>query len=385
MSRSLFLKFFLVSFFSLVAINVVYAEESIDIHRAQVIGIIKEERNFIMEEMGKQLEVFDQTLSAKIIDGGETGKQIILENDYLKLKKGDIFFVEKISIEGEKDNYVVRERDRQFPTLMLLLFFAFAILIFGGKQGFRSLLSLVSGFLVIIYFLLPLLAKGYSPILISVTFASIILFFAIYFTHGFNRESTAAFLGTIIAVIFTGLLAFFSVFVMQLTGFNTEETTFLNVGNGVRLNFQGLLLGGILIGVLGILDDIAITQAAIVNEISRSANNLTRKEVYKKAMRVGREHVSALVNTLVLAYTGASLPLLLLISNYDYPFGFVISQELFSTEIVRTIVGSIGLVLTVPITTLLAVYMLMKKNNQDIPPEVSPKEKTQFEHFGHRH
>ncbi|MBI5139757.1 YibE/F family protein, partial [Candidatus Nomurabacteria bacterium] len=227
-----------------------------------------------------------------------------------------------------------------------------------GKQGFRSLLSLVGGFLVIVYLLLPMLIKGYSPILVSVSVATIILFFAIYFTHGFNLESTVAFSGTIFAVVLTGALAYFSVQLMQLTGFNTEEATFLNLGSTIKLNFHGLLLGGILIGVLGILDDIAITQSAVVSEIYNSASHLTKKEVYKKAMRVGREHVSALVNTLVLAYTGASLPLLLLISNYDYPLRYIISNELFATEIVRTVVGSIGLVLTVPITTLLAVYLL---------------------------
>jgi uncharacterized membrane protein len=145
---------------------------------------------------------------------------------------------------------------------------------------------------------------------------------------------------------------------MKLTGFNTEETTFLQVGSAIKLNFHGLLLGGILIGVLGILDDIAVTQAAVVSEIYHSASHLTKKEVYKKAMRVGKEHVSALVNTLVLAYAGASLPLLLLFSTTEYSFRLIVSQELFSTEIVRTIVGSIGLVLTVPITTILAVYFL---------------------------
>ena len=203
-----------------------------------------------------------------------------------------------------------------------------------------------------------MLTKGYSPILVSVGLASVILFVAIYFTHGFNRESSVAFAGTIIAVILTGILAFFSVYIMKLTGFNTEEAMFLNLGNTVRLNFEGLLLGGILIGVLGILDAIAVTQSAAVSEIYDSARHLTEKEVYKKAMRVGKEHVSALVNTLVLAYTGASLPLLLLISSYDYPLRFVLSQELFATEIVRTIVGRIGLVLTVPITTFLAVHFL---------------------------
>ncbi len=252
----------------------------------------------------------------------------------------------------------MRERDRQFPIIILLLIFITAIIIFGGKQGVRSILSLAGSFVVIVYLLLPLLTKGYSPILVSVGLATVILFIAIYFTHGFNRESTVAFSGTIIAVMLTALLAIFSVYIMKLTGFDTEETIFLSVDSAVKLNFHGLLLGGILIGVLGILDDIAVTQSAVVSEIYNSAGHLTRREVFKKAMRVGREHVSALVNTLVLAYAGASLPLLLLISNYDYPIRFVLSQELFATEIVRTIVGSIGLVLTVPITTLLAVYLL---------------------------
>lgn len=345
-------------FLLLTIVTPLHAQEEIAIQRAKVIEIIKEEKSVILQEIGKDTDALIQTFSAEILDGPEKGKSVTLENDYIKFEKGDVFFIEKTSLSGEEDRYVALERDRQFPIAILLLIFAGAILIFGGKQGLRSLFSLVVGFLVIIYFLLPLLIKGYSPILISVTFATIILFFAIYFTHGFNKESSVAFLGTILAVILTGVLAFFSVSIMKLTGFNTEEASFLNMGASVKINLHGLLLGGILIGVLGILDDIAVTQAAVVSEIYNSASHLTRKEVYKKAMRVGREHVSALVNTLVLAYAGASLPLLLLISGYDYPFRFVVSQELFSTEIVRTIVGSIGLVLTVPITTLLAVYFL---------------------------
>ncbi len=329
-----------------------------NIHRAKVLEVVKEEKTVLLEEIGKELEVLTQTLAVQILSGAEKGKAVTLENDYIKLREGDVFFIEKTSSPGEDDRYVVRERDRQFPILILLLVFVAAILLFGGKQGLRSLLSLAGGFLVIVYLLLPMLTKGYSPILVSIGFAAVILFIAIFFTHGFNRESSVAFSGTIIAVILTGLLAYFSVWVMQLTGFNTEETMYLNLGNAVKLNFHGLLLGGILIGVLGILDDIAVTQSAVVSEIYNSAGHLTEREVYLKAMRVGREHVSALVNTLVLAYTGASLPLLLLLSNYDYPLRFVISQEFFATEIVRTIVGSIGLVLTVPITTLLAVYLL---------------------------
>jgi uncharacterized membrane protein len=347
--------------------NPLYAE-TLNISKAKVLDVLKEDQSVILGEIGKKVDIVNQTLLVEIIEGVEKNKQVTLENDYIRLKVGDLFFIEKTSAYDEADRYVVRERDRQFPISILLLIFAVIIVFFGGKQGIRSILSLIGGFLVIIYLLLPLLTKGYSPILVSVVFAVVILFIAIYFTHGFNRESSVAFMGTIIAVILTGLLAYFSVFIMQLTGFDTEEALFLSVGNAVKLNFHGLLLGGILIGVLGILDDIAVTQSAVVSEIYGSAPHLNGREVYKKAMRVGREHVSALVNTLVLAYAGASLPLLLLFSNYDYPFGFVVSQELFATEIVRTIVGSIGLVLTVPITTFLSVWLLKgyknKKNSE---------------------
>jgi uncharacterized membrane protein len=346
------------TFLLLLLIAVPLCSQASDIYRAKVLEITKEEKSVILEEFSNGgVESLNQTLYVEIINGPEKGKQVNLENDYIKLEKGDVFFIEKGELDG-KESYAVKERDRQIPIILLLLIFAFIIVIFGGKQGLRSLFSLAGSFLVIAYILLPLLIKGYSPILVSIVVATIILFFAIYFTHGFNRESSVAFSGTIIAVILTGLLAVFSVWIMNLTGFDSDEATYLQIGSAVKLNFHGLLLGGILIGVLGILDDIALTQAAVVSEIYHSASHLTKKEVYKKAMRVGREHVSALVNTLVLAYAGASLPLLLLFSNSEYPFRLIISQELFSTEIVRTMVGSIGLVLTVPITTILAVYFL---------------------------
>jgi uncharacterized membrane protein len=326
------------------------------IQRAKVIEVIKEEKDSTLQDAGYGVTSTNQTLSLKIISGEDKGKILTLENDYIVLEKGDTLFIGKDT--AESTEYRVIERDRRFSILILCLIFAGVILFFGGKQGLRSLLSLAGGFLMITYVLLPLLVKGYSPILISTTVATVILFIAIYFTHGFNRESTVAFSGTILAVILTGLLAVFSVSLMKLTGFNTEETIFLTISNETQLNFHGILLGGILIGVLGILDDIAITQAAVVSEIYRSANHLSPTEVYKKAIRVGKEHVSALVNTLVLAYTGASLPLLLIVLHSSYPLSVLVSQELFSTEIVRTLVGSIGLVFTVPITTFLAVHFL---------------------------
>lgn len=316
--------------------------------------VISEEQTVVE---GTEAEALIQELDIKILEGTAKGKVITVQNDYIKLKAGDKIFLYHAQENGQ-DTYSVKERDRRSSIFFLLGLFAVAILVFGKMQGFRSLLSLMGGFLVIVYILLPGLLNGYPPILISTIVATLILFFAIFFTHGFNRESSVAFLGTITAVLLTGILAYLSVKIMSLTGFNTEEAVMLNLQSTTNLDYGGLLLGGILIGVLGVLDDIATTQAAVVSELYNTSPDISKNEVYTRAIRVGKEHVSALVNTLALAYTGASLPLLMTFNNSEFPISLIVSSELFATEIVRTIVGSIGLVLTVPITTLLAVFML---------------------------
>jgi len=296
---------------------------------------------------------------AEILEGDKKGQTITIENDFLVLKKGDKFFLRhSISSLDGQEMYSVRDIDRRGVILGFIILFMVVVIIFSGKQGVRSILSLAGSFFVILYVLVPSLLKGYPPIPTSIAIAAVILFLAIFLTHGFNRESTVAFTGTVLAVILTGILAYLGVTLAHLSGFASDEAIYLNFNTRGMLDFSGLLLGGIMIGVLGVLDDIAITQAAVVSELYNSASHLSKKEIYKKALRVGKEHVGALVNTLALAYTGASLPLLLLFSTSDSSMASIINQEIFATEIIRTVVGSIGLILTVPITTLLAVYML---------------------------
>lgn len=251
---------------------------------------------------------------------------------------------------------------------MLIIFsalFVILLLILGKWQSFRALMSLLGSVFIIAYILIPTLASGYPPVMVSIAIAVAILFMAIYFTHGFNRESSVAFLGTVSAVIITGIITYISVKVGRFTGFGSEEAVFLNLGSSVKFDFVGLLLGGIIIGVLGILDDIAITQVAVVRELFSANSSLSKKDAYKRAIAVGRDHVGALVNTLFLAYTGASLPLLLIFSTSGINLSSALSQEMFAAEIVRTIMGSIGLVLTVPITTLFAVFMLFGRESKN--------------------
>lgn len=302
-----------------------------------------------------------QTLEAEVLEGADRGKVIIVENDYLNLKSGDRFYViHTVNTDG-LETYNVQEPYR-LPFLgMLAALFVVSVIIFGGKQGMRGLLSLVASLAAIFYILLPGILAGYSPILLSVGISSLIVGVGSYITHGFNRTTSAAVLGMIATIALTGALAHWSVNAGLFSGFASEEVTYLHFATAGGIDFVGLLLGGILIGLLGILYDAAIGQAVTVDELIRAAPHYSPRELYLRALRVGREHIGALVNTLAIAYVGASLPLLLLLHFSNLSLGATVNQEIFASEIVRTMVGSIGLILAVPVTTLIAIWMLRKR------------------------
>lgn len=323
--------------------------------RAEVLNILKTEPRIIP---GTENSENIQTLSARIIDGPKKGEVVTIKNDFLKLKEGSKFYFSYNIDVGGVHNYNVLSVDRRGPLIFLIAMFSLAVVVFGGFQGLRSLLALAGSFLAVFYILVPGLLGGWHPLIASFSVAAGILFAAIFFTHGLNKESLVAYTGTMIAVILTSVFALIAVKMTGLTGFATDEAVYLDFDTKGALDFTSILLGAIIIGVLGVLDDIAITQAAVVTELYGSNPSLSKLEVYRRAIRIGREHVGALVNTLVLAYTGASLPLLLYFSLSTSTLGSIVNTEIIATEIVRAVVGSLGLILTVPIVTILAVFYL---------------------------
>ncbi|MEK7546527.1 MAG: YibE/F family protein [Patescibacteria group bacterium] len=325
-----------------------------EVWRARMIEVVSQ----ATDEPEGTVEMPFQVIRAELLSGGKKGKMVEVVNDHLKLSKGDTFFLQYVDDAEGEETYQALERDRLPVLLGLVAVFTLAILALGGKQGVRSILSLAGSFFVILYVLLPGILKGAPPVLMSVLVAGIVLVLALYSTHGWRRTTHAAFLGTISTVMMTGILATLAVRVAELTGFSSDEAVYLNTQLGGTLDARGLLLGGIIIGILGILDDIAITQASVVAELKSVGNRLSNGEIYARALRVGKEHVGALVNTLALAYTGSALPLLLLFISDKTPPLVALNGELVATEIVRTIVGSLGLVMAVPITTALAVLMV---------------------------
>ncbi|MCK4450632.1 MAG: YibE/F family protein, partial [Anaerolineae bacterium] len=223
--------------------------------------------------------------------------------------------------------------------------------------GLRSLGGTLFSLLVIFAFIVPQILAGRDPVAVSITGSIVMLAVSTYLVYGWNPKAHAAVVGMMLSLVLTGVLAWLFVGWTRLTGMGTEESIYLMMELGPGVKLRGLVLAGIIIGSLGVLDDICVGQASAVFELIKVNRDLDRMELFHHSLNIGRDHIAAMVNTLLLAYVGASLPLMLVFTIYQEPFRQRINREPIAEEIVRTLVGSIGLVLAVPITSLIAVLL----------------------------
>lgn len=252
--------------------------------------------------------------------------------------------------------YQISDYVRRWPLLVLGLLFVGVTILVSFKRGAMSLLAMLLTFGVIFTVVLPLILAGWNPILVSIGAAIFMIPTTFYLSHGFNRKTTIAVVGTLTSLVVTAVLAQVFIQWARLSGFTSDEAGMVQMAQGGVLNMQGLLLAGMILGLSGVLDDITISQSAIVQQLKEAQPSISFAELYRRAMDVGRDHIASLVNTLVLVYTGAAMPLLLLFTQTSRPFSEVINYEVVAEEIVRTLVVSIGIVLSVPLTTFLAAY-----------------------------
>ncbi len=253
--------------------------------------------------------------------------------------------------------YFLVDFDRRVPLIALALVFSIVVIALSRWRGFAALAGLVVSLLVLVRFVLPAILDGGDPLLVALVGGATIMFLALYLAHGLNAATTTAVLGTLGSLLLTGLLALFFVNYAIFTGAGSEEAAFLQI-NQQQVNLQGLLLASIVIGTLGVLDDVTVTQASAVWELQRANPEYGIRNLYRAGIRIGRDHIASTVNTLVLAYAGASLPLLIIFSVSNRELGAIVNTETVAEEIVRTLVGSIGLVASVPITTALAALVV---------------------------
>ncbi len=208
--------------------------------------------------------------------------------------------------------YAIVDRYRKPPLFWLALLFSLTVVLLGRLRGFAALVGLAASLVVLLRFVLPAVLDGRSPVLVAVVGAAAIAYLALYLAHGLGAMTTVALLGTLASLFLTAALATVFVDLAQLTGLASEEAFIVNLGAGGSLDIRGLILGGMVIGALGAIDDMTVTQASAVWELRAANPAMKRRHLYRAGLRIGRDHVASTVNTLVLAYAGASMPILLL-------------------------------------------------------------------------
>ncbi len=301
----------------------------------------------------------DGIAQGELLDGTQKGMSVSVNigaQTVSTITEGDtIFAAERTTNEGMREfSYIGKFR---LPALgVLFAIFIVLVVLIGGKRGAASIVGLILSILVIGWFVIPFIVNGHNVLLITMIGAYIIAVFSVLIAHGPKKRTYIA-IGCILAVLtFVALLAWIATWFISLTGLADELSFYLSL-NKSYLDMRGILISGIVIASLGVLDDIVTTQVATVEELHKANQAWGRTRLFMSASSVGGEHIASLVNTLALAYVGASLPFIIMLWGQSYSPIMTLNGEYIATEIVRTLVASIGLVIAIPVSTLTAVLL----------------------------
>ncbi len=331
--------------------------------RAEVISVIKPgvENEYNIEQ-NQELALYDSKFfTVRILEGTHKGHEVEVENNSpvtsgQPVELGDTIVAAELSTAGDSQ-FVYIDQYRLQPVLILLLLFLVLAIIFGRIRGLTALLGLGFSIFVLMYILAPGIVDGKNAILLSLATAGLIALVSIFFGHGLNERSAVATISSLLTLGLAGVLSYTSIYWTKLFGLGTESAFYLQSGFLGSIDLRGLLFAGIIIGTIGILDDITTAQTAAIGEIHEANKSLGFKELFSRGSVIGREHIGSLVNSLVLAYAGTSFPFFLLFTLIkDQPLWAVLNSEFVAEEIVRALMGSIALVIAVPLTSLLASY-----------------------------
>lgn len=297
-------------------------------------------------------------VTARLEDSGELVTFRMVDDTGDTFRPGQRVKLAAFATPGQPVTYGITDFQRGRPLALLAVLFIGAVVGLARLQGARALLGLGITAVVVVGFLVPTVLDGASPVLSALTASVGIMIVTLYLSHGASPKTTAAAVGTAAALLLTGLLAALFVGAANITGLSSEEARLANLEAG-GLSLRGLLLAGIILGGLGVLDDVTVSQSSTVFALYRANPDTTFGALTRRALSVGRDHIAATVNTLFLAYAGASLPLLILFATGIDPLGTVLTSEIVAVEVVRTLVGSVGLIAAVPLTTALAAALAL--------------------------
>jgi uncharacterized membrane protein len=308
-------------------------------------------------------------VTVRVLDGPDEGLVADLEvlpEGFPPFRVGDRLALAPAAGSGGDDPYVIIDFQR-LPALWLLFgLFIAAVVAVGRWQGVRSLLGLALSLAIVVRFVVPAILAGTSPPLVALVGALAIMIVTLYLAHGISEMTTAAVVGTAAALLLTIGLGVLFIAYGRISGFASDEAALARLAVD-GLDVQGLVLAGLIIAALGVLDDVTISQASTVFALHETDRRLTWAALFSRAMKVGRDHIASVVNTLFLAYTGASLALLVLFSTSGLPASELLNSELFAQEIVAIVVGSLGLIAAVPLTTALAATMALRGARDGAP------------------
>ncbi|MBN2015223.1 YibE/F family protein [Candidatus Dojkabacteria bacterium] len=297
-----------------------------------------------------EIEMLEDTIGFYLPNGEYREITLSHLSDDYRVREGDHIIVYSF----DDQTYFYHDINRVYYLKYLIILFIIIVALIGGILGVKALLSLGFSCVILILGLIPLLEKGYDPILVIIGIGFLIISSSLFFLYGFKKRTLIALLGTSIGLFLSSLLSLLYVDLLRLTGIQDEIDSFLYSYSPVNFNMKNLLTGSFILGTLGVIDDVTISQVITVEEIYNNAKNISTKELFLSAMKIGRSHIASMVNTLFLAYFSVSLSLILVVSMQNWDINLLLNKRFIATEIVRTLVGSMGLVVSVPITTYLS-------------------------------
>ena len=334
--------------------------------RAEVLKILKHKIVHIADTT-----IYEETLQVKLLEGKEEGKIVVISRSGNPNMKGNILNGgDKVVIDSRPDptgkmSYSIYEPYRLDTFWFVLLGFIILIVFIGGKKGIGAFIGLIISLLLISQWMIPQIVNGQDPVQVVIIAACIMLIVTTYIAHGLSLKTTVAVIGTAAALVFTGWISTVLVDALSLFGLGSEDVYQLQIGASHSINTQGLLLGAILIGTLGALNDITTTQSITIFTLVKENPKQKFHELFRKGMEIGKEHIASLINTLVLAYTGSSLGIFIFftLNPANLPWWVILNNETTIEEIIKTLVGSSALILAVPFTTFIATFVALRGTN----------------------
>jgi uncharacterized membrane protein len=335
--------------------------------KALVVSIVKEGQR---DNQG--YKSYFQTLKAQAEDGPQKGELLTIENgDQSQITKGQFvsigqeIVVDKVTNQNNKISYSIYDSYRLNNLLIFFIIFCLGVVLIAGLKGFGSLIGMGISLCVILLYIIPTILKGADPLTVTLIGATIIILLTTYLAHGISWKTTIALSSTLISIFLTAGLAILAVNFTNISGIGNEDAFALQVGTTSLINLQGLFLSGIIIATLGALNDITTTQAMTILELKKSDPKLKFVALFEKGFSVGKEHIASLVNTLILAYVGSAFAVFIffVLNPAKTPYWIILNSELVSDEIVKILAGSIGLLFSVPIVTLLASFVFSHKKS----------------------